>query len=188
MTILAVHLRVESAALLVVLMVAGAVAGAQPEKAKEAVLKMPADRDLYFRNYCLTGSYYVHFLRGGAYRRITREHTFVGVTDRGTWKQADTGEIILVSGKHKYASDPETSPFFITPITYKDVTTLLWKGAETSTNRDLAEIKGTIDRRKRDERIAYIYVEIDRATFERETASTQEFLFHPEMNRRVRQK
>ena len=63
-------------------------------------------------------------------------------------------------------------------MTYKGVTFLLWKDAETPVNRDLAEMKKMIDKRDRE----MIYVAIDRKTFEDESGRTQEFIFHPEMN------
>jgi hypothetical protein len=37
-------------------------------------------------------------------------------------------------------------------------------------------------------RATLIFLEIDRKTFEKESGKTQEFIFFPEMNKRVRQK
>ena len=151
-------------------------------RAPEAIFRLPKDRDIFFKSYSYTASEYVQFRANGSYRRIGREHMFVEEIDRGTWTQADSGEITLVSQKHRYETDPEANPFHITPMTYKGVTFLLWKDSETPVHRDLAEIMRSIDKRERNQVIGYIYQMIDRKTFEDESGRTQEFLFYPEMN------
>jgi len=161
---------------------------AQQNPAKEAVFKMPKDRDVFFKNYCYTGTSYLQLQRSGAYRRIGREHMFVEEIDHGAWVQGSAGEITLFSQEHKYPGDPETNPFHITPFAYRGTVFLLWKDSETPVNRDLTEIKKTIDARTGSRQAAYVYVAIDRKTFENESGRTQDFIFHPELNKRDGQK
>ncbi len=152
------------------------------EPPKDAVFKMPADRNLFFRSYCYTGSSYVEFARDGRYRRIEREHMFVEVVDTGTWTQSETGEITLKSKQRRFPLR------HVTPMTYRRVTFLVWKDTEMEMNRDPIAIKQAIDQRKGKEPVGYAYVEIDRKTFEYESGTTQEFIFYPEMNKRRVQK
>lgn len=80
--------------LLIILVCVPAVAG------EPVVFKMPKDDDVYFKSYFYTGSEYFQFSTNGTYRQVNREHMFVEESDHGTWSQAKSGELTLMSQEH----------------------------------------------------------------------------------------
>jgi len=73
--------------------------------------------------------------------------------------------------------------FHVAPVEYKGFIFLLWQDAEIPLNRNLVEIKKSIDNLKEErDTLPFVYVAIDKKTFDEEANRTQDFIFHPEMN------
>lgn len=81
----------------------------------------------------------------------------------------------------------DKNQFHVIPMIYRSRTFLLWKDHETPINRNLVRIKESIDQTTNNITPPYICFAIDRNTFEKEAHLTQEFIFHPEMTKKVRE-
>ena len=234
------------------------------------IFRMPKDEEVYFKSYFYTGSEYFQFSTNRAYRKVNREHMFVEDSDHGTWSQADSGEMTLVSLEHyrnieceplsifmwytqaierlpwvrlqveklladsdqqtfpkeqiegiekygyenclsrvsvdfrtkqvprqklkelavqigQFVGDHDKHHFHTTPMTYKGHTFLLWRDAQTPINRDLPKMTQDLDKLDAGQFPAYIFTRITGETFQKESGRTQEFIFHPEMNKCIPQ-
>lgn len=81
----------------------------------------------------------------------------------------------------------DKNQFHVVPMRYRNHNFLLWKDSQTPMNRDLAKIKESIDKTSAKVTPPYIYFAIDENTFKKEAHLTQEFIFYPEMTKRVRE-
>lgn len=63
-------------------------------------VRLPRDRDTFFKHDGLTFSDFLQLRSDGSYRQIAREHLYTKEMDRGSWEQNDAGELILNSDLH----------------------------------------------------------------------------------------
>jgi len=103
-------------------------------------------------------------------------------------KQISRGQLgLLLRAIETFTNGSDNYYFHVAPMRYKEITFLLWRDAETPFNRSFPEIKKSIDRLKRERAkkqvLPLVYTAIDKKTFADEAERTQDFIFHPEMNR-----
>lgn len=86
----------------------------------------------------------------------------------------------------EFENDEKKNYFIVTPLSFKKTTFLLLKNFGIPLCRDLDRIKEEINNLKDESPLVYIYQAVDTQTFEKESETTQEFIFYPEMTEKVR--
>jgi hypothetical protein len=97
----------------------------------------------------------------------------------------------LLQAIETFTNRTDNHHFHVAPMKYKKITFLLWRDEETRLNRNLQEIRNSIDQLRmqegKKEVLPLIYTSIDKETFSDEAGRTHEFIFHPEMNQPKKQ-
>ncbi len=88
----------------------------------------------------------------------------------------------LIKQIDEFLNDSEKKDFHATPMNYKGQTFLLWKNAQTCSKQDLKETLAEIDKHNSETTLTHIYTKIKGDIFQKESETTQEFIFYPEMN------
>ena len=103
-------------------------------------------------------------------------------------KQVTRGQLeFFLRAIESFTNQTDNHHFHVAPMRYKEITFLLWQDAGTPFNRSFPQIKKSIDSLKRepgnDVVLPFFYTAIDKKTFADEAERTQDFIFHPDLNR-----
>jgi hypothetical protein len=133
----------------------------------------PANPSRYFKAECGTAAMYIALSPDGSYAVTDREHMFVRVEESGRWSK--TGSRIVFIPKKSGASSYNAEE-----VSYKGHIFLALEGdAGPSIAVPIAEIKQSLDQDP-EELPLYVFFEISRTIYKRETKQTYPFHFlHP---------
>lgn len=131
----------------------------------------------HFKEDHLTGAEYLRLSSSGSYELIGREHMGIWVLDRGTWTEQD-GLWIFTSTEKK------GSTFSCKVVQVANRRTfLVWSGEdapgiEIPEDRTRAELAADPHATP-----PYVFFEVSKRVFDRETEKRYPFKYYPEMNR-----